>query len=354
MTIFHRSSRFHHSSRVPQAFTLMELLIAIVIIGLLVALLLPAVSYARSCAQISADSAGIKSVAAAIHTYAADFSDSVPHRAPISEADGLTNSAGAYSPFAGVSAMSARAGNASLTSPMLREDNRMIGLSNVPTGLGQLVSRINFGTNQATSNYLAAGYLNSTDLFAKSDQQPTLSGYVPERNHWWAFANVAMISRIQSWGPGSANYNGLVWPTLAASSASTTPNERYYTSWAFRGADYASANSNDSLQGNNALTNLQLSSSIRHGKVMVMTRSPFDSNFYQSSTTQGAHLALNDGSVQFSTNEYWRNGGFNTNGPETKLPSGNSGQPNPYNGLLGTATTKLTHAFAYADRYMLK
>jgi prepilin-type N-terminal cleavage/methylation domain-containing protein len=338
-------------------FTLIELLVVLAIIGLLVGLLLAALSKARTAAAIVVDGTSLKGVGTAICNYSADFSDYVPHRAPMDEVD----NAGTYSStnscnIAGACAMGMRVGNSLLTYSLeSREDGRYIHDFNVPMGLGQLVSRATFGNSGATTTYsTSAGYLNARDLFCKSDQQPFMPGQSPARNNWWAFADIAFTIHLQGWQAGAPDYNGLVWPTTTIVGGVAVANDRYYTSWAYRGADYAIANANDSLTGNNSLTNLRMSASVRHGKVMAMTRDPLTANFYNGGSAVGAHLLLNDGSVQFSENSYWRAGSFNSNVPGAVMPSGGAAVANPYTGEFSVASYKLTHAFAYADRYMLK
>jgi len=61
-----------------QAFTLVELLVVLAIIGVLTAILLPALSQARHQARRTACAANLRQVGVAIHMYAADHGDTIP------------------------------------------------------------------------------------------------------------------------------------------------------------------------------------------------------------------------------------------------------------------------------------
>jgi prepilin-type N-terminal cleavage/methylation domain-containing protein len=334
-------------------FTLIELLVVISIIALLISLLLPSLSQAKIVSLQTADGTGLKQVGVAIHTYAADFKDWGPHRQSFYEADGIgTVNANNSGRLAGVTSMSARSANSRLSPG---EDRvTPTGLVNVPTGLGQLVSTVQLGVTQATTTYdMSENYIKARELFAKSDQLNDEPGRNPPRNHWWRFVDVAFKSGYSSPWSASPNYNGLQWSSGSAAAASST-NPYYRTSWTYRGADYASANANETLTGNNNVRNFRLSEGTRHGKVMAMSRDPFTINFYNNRSTVGCHLLLNDGSMQFSTNAYWRAGMFNSGAAWVVLPAGVGATPNPYTSENAVQGYKVSHAFAYADKYMLK
>lgn len=62
----------------PQAFTLIELLVVVAIIGLLAALLLPALGRARARAQTASCSGSLRQLAIAFHMYLDDYRDTFP------------------------------------------------------------------------------------------------------------------------------------------------------------------------------------------------------------------------------------------------------------------------------------
>jgi prepilin-type N-terminal cleavage/methylation domain-containing protein len=62
----------------PHGFTLIELLVVISIIGLLVAILMPALSSARTAAHMSASLSNMHQITVALHGYAGDNKDSMP------------------------------------------------------------------------------------------------------------------------------------------------------------------------------------------------------------------------------------------------------------------------------------
>jgi prepilin-type N-terminal cleavage/methylation domain-containing protein/prepilin-type processing-associated H-X9-DG protein len=72
----HRAIR---RNRIENAFTLVELLVVIAIIAVLIAILLPALSRMREAAQATACLSNMRQLAAAIHLYANDNKDRLPH-----------------------------------------------------------------------------------------------------------------------------------------------------------------------------------------------------------------------------------------------------------------------------------
>jgi type II secretory pathway pseudopilin PulG len=346
-----RTRTSHSSSLSSPAFTVVEMLVVLAIMAIVVTLTVPTLSEVRQKSYQAIDATSLRQVGNAVHAYATDNDGSVPHRSaiPDNDLDMVPNGANTGH-IAGLSAMSSRLAK----SPMAKAEDKitLADTVNLPTGLGQLVTRVNLTPFQATTTYVMnEAYIQARDLFAKSDQHPLEPNRAPNRNHWWMFVDVALKSPQSSWAV-NPNFNNLAWPTGPADGDYGT-NLYYRTSWAWRGADYATAGTKDMLTANNDLGNLKVNSPIRQGKVMVMSRDPMTMNTYGRDYSTGCHLLLNDGSVQFSNNPYWRQGMFNSGAGWVVLPAGGPATPNPYTAEYGVQAYKLTHAFAYADKYMV-
>ena len=72
-------------TRRPNGFTLIELLVVVSIIALLVSILLPALSRARSLAKRIVCVTNVKSITTALHMYANDWDDNFPPMAPLDD-----------------------------------------------------------------------------------------------------------------------------------------------------------------------------------------------------------------------------------------------------------------------------
>jgi prepilin-type N-terminal cleavage/methylation domain-containing protein len=77
---FNRTSTFPARSAPPRAFTLIELLVVITILGLLVALLLPALSKAKTEATLTACAARLKGIGGTLIIYSNDYRGYYPYR----------------------------------------------------------------------------------------------------------------------------------------------------------------------------------------------------------------------------------------------------------------------------------
>lgn len=70
--------KISHDSRVPRAFTLIELLTVIAIIGILAAILIPVVGKVRESARGSACASNVRQILTGLHLYAVDHGDRFP------------------------------------------------------------------------------------------------------------------------------------------------------------------------------------------------------------------------------------------------------------------------------------
>ena len=87
-----------HANRAKPGFTLVELLVAIAIIGILIALLLPAVQAAREAARRAQCMNNEKQIGLAMHNFASTFNAIFPASASVTkDADGEKSSVGGYS-----------------------------------------------------------------------------------------------------------------------------------------------------------------------------------------------------------------------------------------------------------------
>ncbi|MCX5660832.1 MAG: prepilin-type N-terminal cleavage/methylation domain-containing protein [Planctomycetota bacterium] len=290
-----RASRGIRGVRGFRGFTLVELLVTIALIGVLVGLLLPALSKAWNVANIMVDAANMQQIGRGIAIYAADNSDFAPLFGGFSQNDDAPNGDCAGASIWGLS------------------PGGVTALQNAPMGLGVLVPSGGKGTPPSYAQF--GTYVTSLDvLFSPNDRSPTRDADNAFPNtgpyaSFWALRDWYGDTRITNW-----NKQGK-WGFYV-----TGTNYGLDSSYIYRGDDYSWYNpaistgfilsKQTSVLGNTVVTGLKRAaaranarqSSDAWGNKSIMMNRTFN---MLDPLKQQANVMRGDYSVRIENNPAW-------------------------------------------------
>jgi len=168
-------------SRKPYAFTLVELLVVIAVIGMLLALLLPAVQAARESARRMSCSNNLRQIGLAVHNYHEAFENFPPAmKATKTVCQGF--------------------GWAALTLPFIEQSN----LGSQIDFNGKIIDEVDDNMNPVSGNALLAATLVPVFLCpSNSDRE------LNECGDWWTTGTKTLVDWVSAYKRAPAHYSGI-------------------------------------------------------------------------------------------------------------------------------------------------